>query len=63
VPRCLTPAQRESFHLGTPPPRWCYERNLSPFAYAEPPPVGWDEWLLAAWDRAAAWFSKARARK
>ena len=22
VPRCLTPIQREAFHLGTPPPRW-----------------------------------------
>jgi WD40 repeat protein len=32
VPRCLTPMQREAFHLGTPPPRWCYERNLWPFA-------------------------------
>jgi hypothetical protein len=31
-PRCLTPTQREAFHLGTPPPRWCYERNLWPFA-------------------------------
>jgi WD40 repeat protein len=31
VPRCLTPMQREEFHLGTPPPRWCYERNLLAF--------------------------------
>jgi WD40 repeat protein len=63
VPRCLTLTQRESFHLGTPPPRWCYERNLSPFADAAPPPVGWDEWLVAEWDRAAGWFRKAPARK
>jgi hypothetical protein len=28
VPRCLTPLQREAFPLGTPSPRWCYERNL-----------------------------------
>jgi WD40 repeat protein len=32
VPRCLTPMQREAFQLGTPPPRWCFERNLWPFA-------------------------------
>jgi WD domain, G-beta repeat len=32
VPRCLTPAQREGFHLGTATPRWCYARNLWPYA-------------------------------
>jgi hypothetical protein len=63
APRCLTPAQRESFHLGTPPPLWCAARHLWPFADAEPPAAGWDERLLAAWDRAAGWFSKARAGK
>ena len=31
VPRCLTPIQREDFHLGTPPPRWCRTRHLWPF--------------------------------
>jgi hypothetical protein len=25
--------------------------------------VGWDEWLVAEWDRAAGWFRKAPARK
>ena len=63
APRCLTLAQRESFHLGAPPPRWCHTRELWPFADAAPPPESWDEWLLAGWDRAAAWFGKARARK
>ena len=55
VPHCLTPLQREAFHLGTSPPRWCYERNLWPFAdHGQPyisggsPPDGppapsWDE--------------------
>ena len=73
VPRCLTPMQREAFHLGTPPPRWCYERNLWPFAdhgqpYTEggkppygPPPPTWDEKLLAAWDRLGSWFSRSSA--
>jgi hypothetical protein len=37
VPRCLTPTERQEFHLGTPPPRWCYERNLWPFADHGPP--------------------------
>jgi len=75
VPRCLTPAQRETFHLGTPPPRWCYERDLWPFAehgqpYIEggkppygPPPPTWDEKLLAAWDRIGSWFGGAAAKQ
>jgi WD40 repeat protein len=73
VTGCLTPLQREAFHLGTPPPRWCYERNLWPFAdHGEPytaggkPPYGppaptWDEKLLAAWDRIGSRFSGAAA--
>ena len=75
VPRCLTPLQREAFHLGTPPPRWCYERNLWPFAdhgqsYADggnppygPPAPTWDERLLAAWDRIGSLFSGAAAKQ
>jgi hypothetical protein len=75
VPRCLTPTQHEVFHLGTPPPRWCYERNLWPFAdhgqpYTEggnppygPPAPSWDEKLLAAWDRLGSWFSGAAAKQ
>jgi WD40 repeat protein len=75
VPRCLTPKQRETFHLGTPPPRWCYERNLWLFAdhgqpYIEggnppygPPPASWDEKLLAAWDQLGSWFSGAAAKQ
>ena len=68
APRCLTLTQRASFHLGTPPPRWCYTHNLWPFADpgphdAETPPAGWDEWLVAEWDLAAGWFGKARAAK
>jgi WD40 repeat protein len=71
VPRCLTPLQREAFHLGTPPPRWCYERNLWPFSdHGQPyidggsPPYGppaptWDERLLAAWDQIGSWFSRS----
>jgi hypothetical protein len=71
VPRCLTPMQREAFHLGTPPPRWCYERNLWPFAgHGQPyvaggsPPFGppvptWDEKLLAVWDRIGPWFNRS----
>ena len=70
VPRCLTPLQREAFYLDTPPPRWCYDRNLWPFAdhgpssteggsppYGPPPPT-WDERLLAAWDRIGSWFNR-----
>jgi len=75
VPRCLTPAQREAFHLGTAPPRWCYERNLWPFAdhgqpYSEggnppygPPPPTWNERLLAAWDRVGSWFGAAATKQ
>jgi hypothetical protein len=73
MPRCLTPMQREAFHLGTPPPRWCYELDLWPFAdhgqpyigagsppYGPPPPT-WDERVLAAWDRIGSWFGGAAA--
>jgi len=75
VPRCLTPQQRQALHLGTPPPRWCYERNLWPFAdhgqpYTEvgnppygPPPATWDEKLLAAWDWVGSWLSGAAAKQ
>jgi len=75
VPRCLTPTQREAFHLGTPSPRWCYERNLWPFAdhgqpytaggnspYGPPAPT-WDEKLLAVWDQIGSWFSGAAAKQ
>jgi hypothetical protein len=61
TPRCLTVTEREFFHLGTAPPHWCHTRNLWPFADTAPSPPGWDEWLLATWDRAAGWFGKARA--
>jgi WD40 repeat protein len=70
VLRCLTPMQREAFHLGTPPPRWCYERNLWPFAdhgqsdtgggsppYG-PPAATWDERLLAGSVRGSEDLSK-----
>jgi hypothetical protein len=75
VPRCLTPMQREAFHLGTPPPRWCYERDLWPFAdhglsYIEggsppygPPASTWDDRALAAWDWAGSWFSGPVAKQ
>jgi predicted NACHT family NTPase len=75
VPRCPTPTQRGAFHLGTPPPRWCYERNLWPFAdhgqpYTEggnppygPPATTWDERLLADWDWIGSWFSGAAAKQ
>ena len=75
VPRCLMPEQRAAFHLGTPPPRWCYERNLWPFAdhdqpYTaggnppyDPPAPTWDEKLLAAWDRIGSWFGGAAAKQ
>ena len=75
IPRCLSPMQREAFHLGTPPPRWCYERNLWPLAdhgqpYTEggnppygPPPPTLDEKLIAVWDRVGSWFSGAAAKQ
>jgi WD40 repeat protein len=63
APRYLTPTQRESYHLETPPPRWCTTRKLWPFADAESPPADRAERLLAARDRAAGWFGKAPARK
>jgi len=53
VTRCLTPAQRTQFHLSSPPPRWCYQRRLWPYedpAKAPPPPLAWDERLLANWE-------------
>jgi WD40 repeat protein len=75
APRCLTPMQREAFHLATPPPRWCFERDLWPFAdHGQPyigddsPPYGpptltWDERLLAAWDSMGSWFNRPVAKR
>ena len=64
IPRCLTPEERKEFHLDSPTPLWCYVRNLWPFLdhgppeipgssppYG-PPPMTWDEKLVASWDRA-----------
>ena len=55
VPRCLTPAQRNSFHLPSSPPRWCHDRELWPYASQGPPPtgpqrLGADEALLLLFD-------------
>jgi len=56
VPRCLTPGQRQQFHLGDAPPRWCITgaartqeadkdkwQGLWPFDSA-----AWRDWLAAA---------------
>ena len=53
VPRCLTPSQRQRFHLAPDVPRWCFSRQLWPFdepGKNPPPPITWDERLVAAWD-------------
>ena len=72
MPRCLTPAQRQRFHLGTAAPSWCQARNLSPYADHGPtetqgskPPYGppamtWDEWLTTLWDHSTGWFAGPR---
>jgi hypothetical protein len=74
MPRCLTPAQREGFYLGTAIPRWCYARNLWPYAdhgpsstqRSDPPfgpaPAAWDEWLIATWDRVTGWLARPPRR-
>ena len=69
VPRCLTPYERKGFHVRTPTPRWCYARNLWPYLdhgppeiagtrppYG-PPPMTWDEKLVAFWDRTTGWLA------
>ncbi len=38
--RCLTPAQRERFHLAPAPPTWCVERRLWPYHTDD-----WQAWL------------------
>jgi WD40 repeat protein len=52
VPRCLTLSQRQRFHLVPDAPRWCYSMQLWPFddPIKNPPPIAWDERLIAAWD-------------
>jgi WD40 repeat protein len=45
VPRCLTPTQRQRFHLAPDAPRWCYSMQLWPFDGSDkslPPPVTWE---------------------
>jgi WD40 repeat protein len=58
LPRCLTPDQRQRFHLAAAPPRWCYSMKLWP--YDDPtktpmPPLTWDGPLATAWDALAFW--------
>jgi hypothetical protein len=53
VPRCLTPAQRQTFHLPPDAPRWCYSLRLWPFDdwnKTPPWPITWDERLVVAWE-------------
>jgi hypothetical protein len=67
MPRCLTPDERKEFHLHDAAPRWCHARNLWPYLdhgspetpgssppYG-PPPMTWDEKLVALWDRTTGW--------
>jgi hypothetical protein len=67
LPRCLTPDQRQRFHLARAAPRWCHSMNLWPYDDHSPPytpagqppygplPLTWDERLAAAWDAMAFW--------
>jgi hypothetical protein len=69
VPRCLTPEDRERFHLGRVAPLWCHARNLWPYAdhgppesQAASPPYGppamtWEERLITLWDRSTGWLA------
>ena len=57
VSRCLTLAERQTFHLAPEAPRWCYENKLWPYDDATkfpPPPFSWDERLVGAWNRVAS---------
>ena len=73
LPRCLTPDQRQSFHLpAVAAPRWCHSMNLWPYDDHSPPytpgaqpPYGplqltWDERLAATWDAVAFWAPRPR---
>jgi WD40 repeat protein len=58
IPRCLTPSQRQSFHLSPAAPRWCNSMNLWPYdnpAKTPMPPLTWDERFANAWDALAFW--------
>ena len=64
VPRCLTPTQRQRFHLSPTAPRWCYTTKLWPYdenAKIPPGPLAWEERLLAAWDLATGWVGSRGA--
>jgi TIR domain-containing protein/WD40 domain-containing protein len=72
LPRCLTPDQRQKFHLVPAAPRWCHIMNLWPYDDHSPPytpgaqppygplPLTWDERLAAAWDGLAFWARTPR---
>jgi WD40 repeat protein len=64
LPRCLTPDQRQRFHLALAAPRWCISMKLWPYddpATTPMPPLTWDERLAIAWDAITLWTS-ARSR-
>jgi hypothetical protein len=48
APRCLTPAQRQRFHLAPAPPLWCVERRLWPY-HSD----AWQAWL----SKRKAWWA------
>jgi hypothetical protein len=46
VTRCLTPLQRQRFHLGAEPPDWCHTKKLWPFDNPTArQPARWEELL------------------
>ena len=60
LPRCLTSAQRQGFHLSPTAPRWCNSKNLWPYndpAKSPLPPLTWDERIANVWDALTFWAS------
>jgi WD40 repeat protein len=47
ITRCLTPAQRSTFHLSDDPPRWCYDRHAWPYTTAVTPNYSLSERLIS----------------
>jgi WD40 repeat protein len=63
IHRCLTPAQRRSFHLQEAVPRWCFERKLWPYNNNDGmyPSPSLDERLVAIYDVIVGWLGTRRA--
>jgi WD domain, G-beta repeat/PDZ domain len=53
--RCLTSQERERFHLSSSVPHWCYSMKKPPFDTALPPPLWYEQPVIAVRNLVTSW--------